>query len=150
VPEVTPEMITPRVVARFWAKVTRRGPDECWTWNGNKRKHGYGRVKLLKRDIRASHVALSISGRFRKDGQHALHSCDNPACVNPAHLRWGTNAENTADRVRRGRSRAKIAEDDVRKIREDRRPPRLLAQHYGLAPSTISQIKKGRSWSHVK
>ncbi len=90
-------------VARFWSKVDRRGDDECWLWNGARDARGYGRASTLRSHRLATHIALIIAGRPRPDGYLALHSCDNPPCVNPNHLRWGTAKDNARDASIRGR-----------------------------------------------
>ena len=96
---------TEKAVARFWAKVDVREPDECWLWTAARLAYGYGRFSVGSGLHRlATHAALEYDGKPRPDGMHALHSCDNPPCVNPAHLRWGTNAENRAESISKGRS----------------------------------------------
>lgn len=95
-----PSVIPKDMEARFWAKVERRGPDDCWTWLGAITTRGYGALSIHK----ATHIALTLSGLPRPDkGAMALHSCDNPPCVNPNHLRWGTAFENAMDMVNRKR-----------------------------------------------
>ncbi|WP_257556500.1 hypothetical protein [Sphingobium sp. CFD-2] len=86
----------------FWSKVDRKGDDECWLWTGAKNDGGYGTLSTRK----ASHVSLEIDGRPRPPKAFALHSCDNPPCVNPKHLRWGSNKENMRDMVKRRRHHA--------------------------------------------
>lgn len=83
----------------FWSKVDKREADECWPWLGTVNHRGYGRLSNKP----ATHIALSLDGRPRPVGAMALHSCDNPPCCNPAHLRWGTAADNVADMVSRKR-----------------------------------------------
>lgn len=87
--------------ARFWAKVERT--DECWLWTGAKNNKGYGQVRHDGKCILATHYALKLDGRPREDGMVARHGCDNPQCVNPAHLEWGTQRENMQDAKSRGR-----------------------------------------------
>lgn len=100
----------PVFLAKFWAKVAKG--DGCWAWTGGKWKTGYGFMqtpKYCKRKIvRATHVAwVTANGNAAiPDGLLVLHSCDNPPCVNPAHLRAGTQKENLADCVSRGRYRS--------------------------------------------
>lgn len=99
----------PSIEDRFWAKVDRRGPDECWPWNGHRQtRRGYGRVFWYGNGRRFSGAAHRLSweianGRDWPVGLVARHSCDNPPCVNPAHITPGTVAENNRDIVERGR-----------------------------------------------
>lgn len=88
---------------RFWEKVDRRGPTECWPWKANRDIDGYGRIRVGKKQARASAVALMLAGRQLQPGEWALHHCDNPACVNPTHLYAGTHSANVQDKVRRNR-----------------------------------------------
>lgn len=75
----------------------------CIEWPWAKNNKGYG-VIGWNGQRKAGHVILELSGRERPSpAHHQLHSCDNPGCVAPWHLRWGTNAENVADAVSRGR-----------------------------------------------
>jgi DNA-binding CsgD family transcriptional regulator len=78
--------------------------DACWLWEGRRDRKGYGVVDLDGRTWRAHRKVFEHFHGSIPDGLLILHSCDNPPCVNPAHLRAGTHGENMKDRTERGRS----------------------------------------------
>ena len=92
--------------ARFWSKVSLpdapRNENLCWNWKGSTAK-GYGQIKIRGDVLRCHRVAYEIENGPITDEQHVLHSCDNPLCVNPRHLRLGTHQDNMTDKKERGR-----------------------------------------------
>ncbi len=92
---------------RFWSHVDRGSEDECWCWTGATMGKGYG---VLKRpgerlNISAHRAAFELTRGTISDGLHVLHHCDNPPCCNPKHLFLGTNGDNVADMIAKGRHR---------------------------------------------
>jgi hypothetical protein len=88
---------------RFWARVQKT--DTCWLWTGGLRRKGYGAAWFEGRQRSAHQVAWIMANGPIPPGMHLLHTaCDNPRCVRPTHLKLGTNKENHAERVARGRS----------------------------------------------
>lgn len=144
---------------QFWARVDMSaGPDACWPWTGYLRKDGRGCVGVGERRLAAHRVALGSGIGLPEPAGFVLHSCDNPRCCNPAHLRVGTHADNMADMKLRGRAdrrdgerntRAKLTAADVADIRAIGRsvPARVLAEKYGVCLGTIRCARTGRSWS---
>lgn len=96
---------------RFWAKVIRG--DDCWQWTAGTTKYGYGTLWDGSRMVGAHVYSFLLHGGVLSDGQIVLHSCDNPPCTNPTHLRAGTHADNTADKMARGRHRYRATPHEV-------------------------------------
>jgi hypothetical protein len=145
---------------RFWDKVEKREPDQCWKWKGAVASHGYGSMAI---SLMAHRVAWGIAhGSVPTKNIHVLHKCDDPLCVNPSHLFLGSHQDNMLDKEAKGRGnhpfgsnhgRAKLTENLVKEIWKDRqngKSQRFLARKYGVARSGIRQILRGISWKHVK
>ncbi len=150
---------------RFWRFVVPEPNSGCWLWDGSIDTKGYGQMRDEKRRIRiATHVSLEIDGRPLPAGMCACHHCDNPGCVNPGHLFIATRKGNTQDMIAKGRQSfpptmrgtanpiTKINPEIVADIRASMargEVKRRIAERYGLSPSTINDIRRGKSWSHV-
>jgi hypothetical protein len=93
---------------RFWSKVDKRGPDDCWEWTGGKLR-GYGIFSAAHgHSVRANRFAWETSFGPIPKGKRVCHTCDNPPCCNPAHLFCGTQKDNVDDMFRKGRSRTQL------------------------------------------
>lgn len=141
---------------RFWQKVDRRGPDECWEYQGYRRE-GYGHVRIPNRASKlGSHVvAFILANGFKPE--MTCHTCDNPPCCNPKHLVAGDAASNMLDMVKRGRSsygernpKAVLTETQVREILADKTSTNIaLGEKYGVTHSMISAIRLKKAWRHI-
>lgn len=139
---------------RFLAKV-RKLPGGCWEWTACTCK-GYGAIKVEGKLMAAHRVAYELFRGAVPDGLHVLHDCDQPICVNPAHLFVGTHEQNMTDKTLKRRhsfgekhGRAKLTERDIRTIRSGNETVHKTAGQYGVHPSLISLIRKRKLWAHV-
>lgn len=145
---------------RFWEKVDKRGPEECWNWTAGKTKQGYGNIGTGGRGTpktMAHRLSYEIAFGPIPDGKYILHSCDNPSCVNPAHLRAGTPKENVHDAMERGRLKnppllfgsknfkAALTDEQVKLIKMCGKEIKTsqLAKLFGVAHSTVARIRNG-------
>jgi hypothetical protein len=138
---------------------------QCWIWQGGVDKDGYGKTKRFGQDIR-SHQLFYQHHKGPIGELFVCHTCDNPPCVNPAHLFLGTQIDNEADKDRKGRRppsifvkghkcgpsgeshhKAKLKLGDIGDIRANIKiPTRELADKYGVSMSTIQRIRNGSLW----
>lgn len=150
------------LLARYWAKVEKHDPDcpccvGCWFWQAATNSAGYGVIRLPGKDgglILAHRLSLIIDGRD-PGPLKSRHSCDTPICVNPAHLQPGTQAQNLADMVSRGRSSrgernssSKLTAADVDAIRvlHGSVSYREIGERFGVSRITVGDIIRGTTW----
>ena len=129
---------------------------DCLEWTGAL-VHGYGTTYAWGKVWRTHRLALHLEGVDTTD-HHVLHSCDNPKCCNPAHLRLGTHQENMADRNNRGRqargaatiTNVKLTEKQVLEIRAiTGMYQRDIAELYGVSQVAIGYIINRKRWKHI-
>jgi len=176
------EHFTAADIAKFWSNVNVGKNRQCWEWTRGRQGAGYGaayiddgsgrRVQML-----AHRVACAIAHGPAPDGKaSALHSCDNPPCCNPAHLRWGSQKENTADAIDRDRAspppsntayrrrdtqpkggevwNQTLTEEQVRKIWRLHLAGGMttgqIAEAVGAKQHVVADVARGRSWRHLE
>ena len=138
---------------RLWGLVDRRSENECWPWLGGCVPKGYGTIRVFVdgkwRNSYAHREVLKLNkGEPPTTTSHALHSCDNPGCCNPAHLSWGTNSMNrreARDRLH-NQGNQKLTPKQVKAIKQDPRIYQEIADSYSVHRDTIARIKQKRAW----
>jgi hypothetical protein len=143
---------------RFWRDVQKGVEDDCWLWVGCREKKGYGSFELQYKHYKSHQVSFFLHNGYWASPM-VLHSCDNPPCCNPKHLREGDVVANAHDAHERNRfakgsksSNAKLIESQViiikRRIRNGD-PLSAIAKDYGVNYMTIFDIRRERCWSHI-
>lgn len=140
-------------VIRFWSKVARGLPTECWWWHGWVDSNGYARFDVAGKSYKASRIAHFLLNGVDLGGRLACHECDEPECVNPFHVWAGTNADNCRDMALKGRAtrgernpQAKLTQEKANTIRSSTKSGRELAAEHGVSEATISMIRNGKIW----
>ena len=105
----------------FWSHIDMTG--NCWIWLAGKDGEGYGVVSVNNKQVKAHRFAYqSAFGPLTADKPFVLHSCDNPSCVNPAHLFAGTNKDNMDDMNRKGRHARQFGDQNPARMHPERMP----------------------------
>lgn len=159
---------------RFWAKVDRTsGVNACWIWTAHRYRRGYGqfwdgsyREDGSPHNVSAHRWSFERFVRQLRDGECVLHRCDNPPCVNPAHLFAGSHKDNAIDRESKKRGfagprtaspgekngSAKLTAEQVVLIRERFRggaSKRGLAREFGVSAPLVFAIVNRKLWRHI-
>lgn len=151
------------LIDRLWEKVNIGEPEDCWPFTGAT-AHGYGRIGLPGKEsgIAPAHrvVALHYLPAPKPEQTQVRHLCGNRICCNPNHLAWGDQTANELDKIGHGRSNrgaqhgmAKISASEVREIRRRVQwgwTQRRIAETYGIAQQSVSEIVTGKTWSWLE
>jgi len=151
---------------RFRKYMSAPTDTECMLWTGYAQqitpnyRRPYFSVATSKSEP-AARVSFKLFNGEIPAGQIVRHTCDNPMCVNPAHLVLGTQADNMRDLAERGRghvphktrgelnAQSKLTADQVREIRASTETRKQIAARLGVSPSTIGAVRQGRNWKHL-
>ncbi len=152
---MTPK-ITRRDIARFWTKVKSRSESECWLWQAARIPDGYGNFTVswavpqgvMKVWIGAHRVSWFLAnGEWPAKGLDVCHRCDNPPCVNPAHLFLASHKENMRGAAAKGRlgpgalvPTAYI--DEIRSMLGRGTPSGVIAARFGLEEYAVKRLER--------
>jgi hypothetical protein len=143
---------------RFWGNIIKT--DTCWLWMGCHDGCGYGMILVRGTRLKTHRYSWMLHNGEIPEGMHVCHTCDNPKCVNPAHLFLGTHLDNMRDMISKGRlvalpgeknGRAKLTQDDIREIRimlnsSIKFKKKDIAKQYGITREHLWCIERHKSW----
>jgi hypothetical protein len=169
--------------ARFWYYVNKDGKvvpyigTPCWQWEGAVHQSGYGRYGTGKTGWRVHRLSWALANGDIPKNLLVMHLCDNTGCVNPSHLKLGTEQENTHDMIRKGRFHPPTGENhpfrknpdliprgecrggaklNPEKVIEMRKrysaggiSMNSLGKQFGVSASVCHSVVRGKTWKHV-
>lgn len=153
------------VEERFEKYVEPEPTSGCHLWVGCRDAGGYGHIGIWDRatqtrnDEAAHRVAYRLYRGLIPAGMQICHRCDNPPCVNPAHLFLGTNEDNVADKVRKGRQARQVGEEhgcakltretvlEIHRRASSGESCYSLAREYGIRKSQANRIANKKTWT---
>lgn len=157
---------------RFWWYADKK-ESGCWEWTGAMCRR-YGRFSVNGKSYKANRYALYLRTGEMPEDRWACHTCDNPKCVNPDHLYWGTAKQNTDDRYARGRgvlgeqhhaygrgiirksdglpARCKHSIETIRDVKSRivaGETNKSISMATGIHKDTVSKVRKGKQWAKI-
>lgn len=140
---------------RFYSKVKVNEETGCHEWQGALFRDGYGQFRVGNGSLKMISAHRWVCDPI-PEGMLVLHRCDNRKCVNREHLYFGTHKENMKDMVDKGRQNkganchtAKLTDVQVKEIRSDCRPSKIIAKDYSVSKNLVGLIKRKEVWAHV-
>jgi hypothetical protein len=146
-------------IQRLQAKICFDGLTKCWEWLAGTDKDGYGKFWINGETLRAHRVVFTMMFGKVPNGLCVCHVCDNPGCVNPAHLWAGTTNDNNVDKGEKNRApfginhgRHKLPVEKVRRIMELKAKgigPSEIGRQVGLSVGHVSNVYYGKTWNRI-
>lgn len=140
--------VRPPIEQRFWEKVDKKGPNDCWIWIGSKSETGYGKIRYKYKSRGAHRFSYELHNGPIPTNMCVCHNCpggDNPSCVNPNHLWLGTQGDNVIDMIEKERNyiiqgeehyQAHLTNDQARELRrlyeDENKSIESLAHMFGV------------------
>lgn len=146
---------------RFEEKYIPVTESGCWLWTGPYYPNGYGRITSKGKEILAHRLSYKLYKGQIEEGKVVMHTCDVRCCVNPDHLKVGTQKENLHDMYDKGRRiqtgehnhRAKLTEKEVKEIRTKYRKGvityKQLGEEYNVTGDLIGYIINHKIWKDI-
>lgn len=172
-PEDVLQVLAERPIDRLRRRYKIDPISECWLWTGARNREGYGVIQDGSRQKRAHRFSWELHRGAIPAGLLVCHSCDTPACVNPAHLFLGTDLDNAKDRDRKGRQ-ARLSRADrqtlserfagegnpshrlsayqaktIKSLHREGHSQKHLACAFGVSQGCIADVVHGRTWGGV-